>query len=344
MYAHHRVGKGLRRPFSICGFLETASRRDKRRAIGALCLAARTSGHAVRLSHARSYEPCDVAIVWGSPKDRARGKHDLKREIRERHKGPVIVLETPLLGRHVVARNSLRGLLYGRLGFYRPYGEFRAALGGVTRATGDFCLESIDPLRLAQLRQRLGLPVPAPYRKSGEHIVVFGQTPGDASLDGIDINQWIVSNVRRLLEVSRRRIVLRLHPRALTDAQSITAMLGPDCGVLLQDPARVSLGEALDGAWAAITYSSGAAIDALMQGVPVVAMSPGSFAYDVAEHSVDTIEAPRFHDREQWLNRLAHCQWSLAELREGTAWRRFEARLLAGADAVALQQHPLPAL
>jgi hypothetical protein len=343
MYLHHRVGRGLRQPFSICGFLETASRRDKRRAIRALCLAARASGHAVRLSHEGSYEPCDVAVVWGSPKDRARSKHDLKREIAERHKGPVIVLETPLLGRNVVARNSLRGLLHRRLGFYRPYDEFRAGLGGVTRATGDFCLESIDPLRLVQLRKRLALPAPAPYRKSGEHIVVFGQTPGDASLDGIDINQWIVSNIRRLLEVSKRRIVLRLHPRALTDAQSITSMLGPDCGVLLQNPARVSLGEALDGAWAAVTYSSGAAIDALMRGVPVVAMSPGSFAYDVAEHSVDTIEAPQFHDREPWLNRLAHCQWSLTELREGTAWRRFETRLLAGTDAVVPQRQPLPA-
>lgn len=49
-------------------------------------------------------------------------------------------------------------------------------------------------------------------------------------------------------------------------------------------------------------------------------------AWPVCDHQLDRVAEPTLYPRETWLNQLAHTQWSLAELGDGTVWRRFEAK------------------
>src|SRR5690606_16415841 len=73
--------------------------------------------------------------------------------------------------------------------------------------------------------------------------------------------------------------------------------------------------------WCCVTYSSGAAIDALIAGVPPICMSPASLAYKLCSRGLSDIAAPLMPTREQFFYDLAYSQWSLDEINNGTVWR-----------------------
>jgi hypothetical protein len=86
-----------------------------------------------------------------------------------------------------------------------------------------------------------------------------------------------------------------------------------------------TLGEALRDCWALVTWSSAAANEALIAGVPVFV--PGQCAASrMGLGDLSRIESPVYPDgRARWAAALAGRQWSLEELRDGTAWRAVHA-------------------
>lgn len=67
-----------------------------------------------------------------------------------------------------------------------------------------------------------------------------------------------------------------------------------------------------------ITWNSNTAVEAVIAGVPAVAVDRGSMAWDVSGRDVNA--APPRPDRRAWADRLTWCQWTAQELADGTAW------------------------
>jgi hypothetical protein len=83
----------------------------------------------------------------------------------------------------------------------------------------------------------------------------------------------------------------------------------------------VTLKEALHDCWALVTWSSAAANEALLAGVPVFAAGACA-ASPMASSDLTRIESPVYPEgRTEWAAGLAGRQWSLDEFRDGTAWR-----------------------
>lgn len=81
---------------------------------------------------------------------------------------------------------------------------------------------------------------------------------------------------------------------------------------------------ALRRAWAVVTWSSACAIQAVLAGVPVVC--DAACAAAPFGTPLDEIEKPRrLEGRTRWASVLADNQWTLDELRDGTAWRALNA-------------------
>lgn len=82
-----------------------------------------------------------------------------------------------------------------------------------------------------------------------------------------------------------------------------------------------TLGQDLDGAHALVTWSSAAAVTAVLEGVPVVVQSQDCAARCMAGEPWDfeTVATPE--DRLRWAGVLADNEWTLAEFADGTAWR-----------------------
>lgn len=139
-----------------------------------------------------------------------------------------------------------------------------------------------------------------PWTSGGDHIVVVEQSePFMRMVVGSNVN-WRVQTVDALQRLTKRPI--RLRPWS------------PDKGKLAK-----TLPADLAGAHALVTWSSAAAITAVLDGVPIVTM--GQCAAEPMAGSLLEIENLPRPEREEWAGVLADQQWTLAEMRSGLAWR-----------------------
>jgi hypothetical protein len=72
-----------------------------------------------------------------------------------------------------------------------------------------------------------------------------------------------------------------------------------------------------------VTFSSIAAVEAVLLGKPAITLGP-SAAHAVTSHDIKDIEKPyipTMDEVEEWAAHLAYCQFTEAEMRNGTAWK-----------------------
>lgn len=292
------------------------------------------------------YQPCDVAIMYGLANPQRRSlQGQLRNSIYREHKGPIVVIESSLLGR------SFKPALPGWLAALRrrplrprqvhPY--FRVALDGALGDDADFCAAGSPPDRWEAQRRELGLEL-APYREAGRHVLILGQVGRDASLRGLDIAQWLGQTAKAVRERSDRPIVVRLHPSMRWRDREKAIAACNEVTDLTISPIENSFSADIGGAWTCVTYSSGGAVDALLAGVPPICLSPANLAYQLCSTSLDDIEAPLEPEREQFFRDLAYSQWTPDEMVDGAPWRHLlpaiRRRLEETTQARAAQRSP----
>ena len=120
------------------------------------------------------------------------------------------------------------------------------------------------------------------WKTEGE-VTIFGQLAGDAALHGLNIHDWI-EDCSRILPGSR----IRQHPLML-DQNHVT-----------QEP----LAECFARTGLAVTYSSTVGAEAVIHGIPTIAVHKGSLAYPVSTHTLS--DTPITPDRSEWLHELSY--------------------------------------
>lgn len=200
--------------------------------------------------------------------------------------GEICVLERGYVGnRELWTSVSFGGRLNGR-------GEFRGALDDPWR------WESYFPERLKDWQHRSG------------YALIMGQVPNDQALAGVNIGRWYATMVKAL---RREGHDVRFRPHPLAAKVRV-----PGCTTL-----KGNLADALERAGFVVTWNSNSAVDAVLDGVPAVAMDAGSMAWDVAGHEPRRPPTP---DRGRWAAALAWKQWSESEIRSGECWEYVNGR------------------
>ena len=266
------------------------------------------SGDDAFLSYDEEYYDCDVAVIFGSWKDRDMTHHNVKRNIISKAK-KFIVLETPLIGR-------------GPVKDVMDDNWYRIGIGGFLADTGTFHNgRNHGPDRWNIIRNHFGIKLPSYDLTNKDNIVVALQLPQDASLRGASIEKWCRDTCLAIRTQTDRPIVVRLPQlqRNWDAAPLEVAKKLPN--VTFEMGTADNLLSTLQQARCTVTYTSGLAIDSLLNGCPTIAMNPGSFAYDVASNVVDGIDNPLCPPRDQWLYNLANCQWHVEEIENGLPWR-----------------------
>jgi hypothetical protein len=134
-----------------------------------------------------------------------------------------------------------------------------------------------------------------PWRDNSGPPLLLQQIPGDSAIQGVDINAFYLSARARWPSA-----VVRGHP-----------------GERGRPPPARSLHEELNTASHAITWNSNSAVDAVLYGVPAIAMDCGSMAWPVTGHE---LELPPRPDRQAWAHALAWKQWTREEMETGYCW------------------------
>lgn len=138
-----------------------------------------------------------------------------------------------------------------------------------------------------------------PWRTEGEHIVICPQSDSFMREVAEYQGDWLSDVVGTIALVSNRSLVVRNWAR---DKPKLQATLARD----------------LVGAWMLVTYSSAAAIQALLAGIPVSAIGGAARWAGTDPLAIETPFYPE--DRERFFGVLADNQFTIDEMRDGTAW------------------------
>ncbi len=148
----------------------------------------------------------------------------------------------------------------------------------------------------------------APWRAQGDHILVCGQR-GFGYSDMAMPEKWPDMMHARLSALTPRPLWYRPHPkrrRRWTKAQYDRVL-----------DFRAPLSAHLRDAWAVVVYTSNAATEALLSGVPAFFDGPHLVTEGAAQPGVDHIECPALAGRLPALRRMAWAQWSMGEIARG---------------------------
>jgi hypothetical protein len=248
----------------------------------------------------------DLAVLYGSWKPRKAPHHVIKNKVIATGVD-FICIATPIIG-----RNPTDASFDGKW--------WRVGKNHFLNTLGDFNNKNKPSDRWNKIQKSMNLEV-KPWRTSGSHIVVSMQIPGDAALLGTSIYDWAMNSVKQIQSVSDRKIHVKRHPAG----KDRDARLGADFYKTVSKINNVEITEdknILQDAWAAVCYTSGYAVDCVLQGVPVVAEHYGSFAYEFG-NKIKDIETIELLDRQQWLNNLAYAQWHTDEMKSGEYWKHY---------------------
>lgn len=213
------------------------------------------------------------------------------------HPGPVALFGSPRLWTEVLGQAKAEGrdwyygdhAYFGRQKYYRiTKNKFQHSGRGKP-----------DYERL----QAMGITI-RPWRSGGQHIVICPPDKIFSALMGFDSASWLRNICYELRRHTERTFVIRQR----------------------KDVGRSrSLREDLVDAWALVTYTSNAATEAILEGVPVFCTGDCA-AQAMGSKDLSRIEKPNYPDwREKWAATLAANQWTLEEMAAGDCWRKIGA-------------------
>lgn len=170
---------------------------------------------------------------------------------------------------------------------------------------GDFRNDDVGDERRHHVVEHL-----QPVRKSkGSYILIMGQIASDASVKRIGFNKWLQKTYDEIKDTTDKKVYYRPHPL--------------DTNAFIPEGLEVINGDFHDviaKAYCVVTLNSNSGVDTLLAGVPVISMDRGSMVYDVTKHLISDIINPEMLQRDQWLNKIAYCQWTMKEIKSGATW------------------------
>jgi hypothetical protein len=167
--------------------------------------------------------------------------------------------------------------------------------------------------------QKLGVTLSPPSTNRRGEILIASQHSRSLQWEGQpSMEQWIKHTIGQVKKYSSRRIVVRPHPRSplkekFADATIDLPKLIPNS----YDSFNIDYNY-----HCVINYNSGPAVQAAIQGVPVICHT-SSLAYPVGE-KWENLENPQLPDREEWFLKLTHTEWTLTEIAKGLPLARLE--------------------
>lgn len=183
---------------------------------------------------------------------------------------------------------------------YMDHGYFggRGHYNGYYRCVWNGTQGDMLPAAPSEDRWRaLGQPM-RPWRRDGRNIIVCPPSPTVEALFH-DAKGWRERVMAQLGRYTDRPIIVR---------EKGDAQLTP-------------LSLALQDAHCLITFNSNAAIEAVLEGVPVFVGLSAARPLGRCDRQLHHLEDPLYPEREPHLHALAYGQFTLQEMRSGFAWR-----------------------
>jgi len=144
-------------------------------------------------------------------------------------------------------------------------------------------------------------PRPEPWQDGGNFVYVYGQLQNDRAVRGLHVSPWMTTTAQLASKIFELPAKIRPHPKMLSSWES---SLEP-------------LSETFEETYVAVSYTSSAAIQSVLAGVPTVAIHPASPAFMVCASGL-AIFKPAY--RMEWLFDLSWRNYRLTEIEEAATY------------------------
>jgi len=161
--------------------------------------------------------------------------------------------------------------------------------------------------------EKHGVPIDR-WKRGGGVVLIMGQLHADSSVKYVNIVSWYRDTVKELRSLGVKNVLLRRHPLDASEKIDVGCEYS-DIEDLDRDLSRTRI---------VVTFNSTSGVNAIIAGVPVIALDKASMVWSVAAHELKAVKRPIRPDRQQWLDDLAYCQWTEAEIRSGEAWEHLK--------------------
>jgi hypothetical protein len=243
---------------------------------------------------------------WGTAFARGLRKHGWEVDIRENSAPADLVVFWGVRRQDEIRAQKARG---GRVCILeRGYVGDRfkwtsVSFGGGLNGRGQFRGPLDDPSRWEKHFSKLMKP----WRGiRGGPVLILGQVPTDMSVRGVDLNGFY-QEAARAFRAKKFEVRFRPHPKAPDERPQ---------GIEIW-PAGQDLAKAFNEVACAVTWNSNSGVDAVLAGVPTVAMDQGSMAWGVTGHELAMPPQP---ERAAWAHSLAWKQFTAEEMASGECW------------------------
>jgi len=250
-----------------------------------------------------NYQDCDVAVMVAFPSFNENDEGNIIRQnIMNHHKGRTVHIDGPLLQKY----------------FPDPY--FRVSYDSVYYSKADYVNQNSSNDRWNSLL-KLSKYQPTPWRTNGDHILLLLQRQKGWMMKQVDNIEWGLKAIKRIREVSNRKILVRPHPSQLKLDQSLEKFKNLE-NVELSN-SNNTLRDDLKNCWCSVTFNSSAPVENIFCGVPVFMDDIDGIIYDASIMDWSKIEDQNHFDPSQWFSNLAYCMWTEEEIASGIVWKRF---------------------
>jgi hypothetical protein len=218
-------------------------------------------------------------------------KHKLIKQCWQDHR-PFIYVDTGYFGNQISSRNPRAHKIWHRM------------------VINDLQHQDIVP-RPPDRWQRFGWKIP--QRTHGANVVIALPDEKPCKFYGIDPEIWQNDVVNEIRQRTQRPVVIRSRHRSRQNR-------------MVNQP----LSAELQNAYVLVTFNSLAAVEAVMQGVPAIVLSPTHAAAPVSGRSLDTVDQPWWPDNDllyQWVCHLAYGQFHVSEMASGAALELIRSQL-----------------
>ena len=233
----------------------------------------------------------DAAVIWSVLwHGRMKSNESIYRLYRQQNK-PVFVLEVGMLRRGITWKLGLNGTWAG------------CYPGEITAGRAKDLHIDVNP-----------------WINSGYNVVIACQRSDSEQWTGQPPTiAWLTETARKIRQYTDKPIVIRPHPR-----QRIASI--PGCVIESPQPIpgtydSFNYDQCLKTTWAVINYNSGPGAQAILNGVPAF-VGATSLAAPVGNQDLAQIENPLRPDRTQWIEQLAHTEWTIPEIASGLPLQR----------------------
>jgi len=143
-------------------------------------------------------------------------------------------------------------------------------------------------------------------RATGSKILLAPPSQKLLNLYDIDLETWLAQTLSEIGSYTDREVVIRRKQGRSVRVNEDTIEMALDQDI-----------------YCLITYSSIAAGEAILHGKPAITLGPNAAAAvcSASISEIEKIKTPSLDEITAWARHIAYCQFTEAEMRDGTAWR-----------------------